>query len=212
MTSIAPSNSDNTNHLFPVFIKLENFKVLIVGGGMVALEKLNTLLNNAPHTNIRVVAKEIHPDILSLVGRHKNVRLRKKEFATKDLAETDFVITALNDLKASEKIFRAAHKRKILINTADTPNLCDFYLGSIVQKGNLKIAISTNGKSPTVAKRLKEMFQDLLPSELDEVISNMHTLRERLRGDFAMKVRRLNKITKSMSLNSKSRKRLKSKS
>src|SRR5690606_17113428 len=96
----------------------------------------------------------------------------------------------------SEIIYREAKMQKKLINVADTPELCDFYLGSIVQKGNLKIAISTNGKSPTMAKRVKEVLNEAMPGELDEVISNLHTVRKKLNGNFEQKVKKLNALTK----------------
>ncbi|MGZ4117908.1 MAG: TSUP family transporter, partial [Bacteroidia bacterium] len=83
----------------------------------------------------------------------------------------------------------------ILINVADTPDLCDFYLGSIVQKGDLKIAISTNGKSPTLAKRLKEVFNEALPDDTQESIENLNKFRDLLKGDFTNKVKELNKAT-----------------
>src|SRR5690606_9260011 len=88
---------------------------------------------------------------------------------------------------------RQKHK---LLNVADTPELCDFYLSSIVKKGNLKIAISTNGKSPTIAKRLKETFSEVLPGELDEILDNMYKIRNRLNGNFEHKVKKLNELTR----------------
>jgi uncharacterized protein len=93
-------------------------------------------------------------------------------------------------------------QRHLLINVADKPDLCDFYLGSIVKKGDLKIGISTNGKSPTVAKRLKEIFQTNLPDELDITLQQMNKLRNTLGGDFAHKVKELNKATASLVNNS----------
>ena len=88
-----------------------------------------------------------------------------------------------------KKLKPLAKEKGILVNVADTPDLCDFYLGSIVQKGNLKIAISTNGKSPTAAKRIKEVLHDALPGELDEVIENLHKVRNKLNGNFEYKVK-----------------------
>jgi siroheme synthase-like protein len=82
-----------------------------------------------------------------------------------------------------------------LINVADTPELCDFYLGSIVQKGHLKIAISTNGKSPTIAKRIKQVLQEAIPDSLNEVLDKLQIIRDRLKGDFSEKVKQLNQIT-----------------
>jgi uncharacterized membrane protein YfcA len=81
------------------------------------------------------------------------------------------------------------------VNVADKPDLCDFYLGSIVKKGSLKIAISTNGKSPTIAKRLRETFTEVIPDEMDLVLDNMQHIRHQLTGDFNYKVKELNKIT-----------------
>jgi uncharacterized protein len=84
------------------------------------------------------------------------------------------------------------------VNAADKPDQCDFYLSSVVQKGNLKIAISTNGKSPTAAKRIKEVLNAALPAELNDVINNLHVVRNRLNGNFEYKVKRLNELTKML--------------
>ena len=105
-------------------------------------------------------------------------------------------IKALHFL-AGEIVF---HKKGKLVNVADMPELCDFYLSSVVKKGNLKIAISTNGKSPTIAKRLKDLFNELLPEEIDELLDNMQSVRNRLKGDFNDKVNQLNAITKDFVL------------
>ena len=104
----------------------------------------------------------------------------------------------VNDEKESERIRGMAKARKKLVNVADKPELCDFYMSSIVKKGNLKIAISTNGKSPTIAKRLKEVFQKLLPDELDDLLDKMSIIRSKLKGDLAGKVKKLNEITEDM--------------
>ena len=81
---------------------------------------------------------------------------------------------------------------------ADTPDLCDFYLGGIVTKGNLKVAISTNGKSPTAAKRLRQLLEDVLPEELDDLLDNLNAYRETLKGDFEYKVKAMNEITEGL--------------
>jgi len=98
----------------------------------------------------------------------------------------------------SEVIRIEAKKQNLLVNVADKPNLCDFYLGSIVTKGNLKIAISTNGKSPTFAKRLKQVLNESLPSNMDESLENLNFLRDQLKGDFQDKVDKLNQYTATL--------------
>jgi len=108
------------------------------------------------------------------------------------------VITSSNAAEVNEAIRRDCRERHLLINVADKPELCDFYLGSVVKKGNLKIGISTNGKSPTIAKRLREVLNEALPEELDETLTYMSRLRDILKGDFAEKVRALNQHTASL--------------
>lgn len=188
------------NNLFPIFLKLEELNLLIVGGGHIALEKITAVLNNSPQTKITLLAKTISPEIRTLAKDFPNVLLQEKNYEEKDLDGNDLVIAAVGDVTLSETIKQGANKRKILINAADKPALCDFYLGSIVQKGDLKIAISTNGKSPTMAKRVKETLNDVFPDETQEVLENLYIIRENLKTDFNHKVKTLNHITRELTL------------
>lgn len=183
------------NKLFPVFLKLENFRVLIVGGGKVALEKVTAILNNSPKTKIQLVAGEVGEAIKLLAKTNPNLKIYERLFEESDLNETDFVISAVNNREISLSIKRLAQQRGLLTNVADTPEQCDFYLGSIVQKGNVKIAISTNGKSPTLAKRLRETLEESLPGQINDTVENLVQVRKYLEGDFTHKVNQLNEIT-----------------
>lgn len=187
-----------TNNLFPVFLKLEDMRVLLIGAGMVGVEKLNAILNNAPATQVLVIAKEFHHEFSDLAALHPNVHIKQTEYSAEYLNDCDIVIAAVNDIALSTAIRNDAKVRGKLINVADKPYLCDFYLGSVVTKGNLKLAISTNGKSPTMSKRLREVFDELLPSELDDIINNLQVVRNSLQGDFKNKVEELNKITQKL--------------
>ena len=173
--------------------------MLIVGGGFVGLEKVTAVLENSPQADVTLVAPEIRTEILDLSKQFPNLKLHHKPFEINDLDDRDLVIVATNFPEINREIKRLARERRILTNVADTPDACDFYLGSIVKKGSLKIAISTNGKSPTVAKRLREVLTDALPDELDELLDNIRKIRQTLTGDFAEKVKTLNEITKSLS-------------
>lgn len=190
------SRNENVNRLFPVFLKLENLRVLLIGAGNVGLEKLQAIVNNAPNTRVKVVAKDVTESFSALADQYSTVEIIIDAYRSSFLDDCDIVISAVNDLELSERIRNDAKQKGKLINAADKPELCDFYLGSIVTKGNLKLAISTNGKSPTVAKRLKEIFNELLPEELDEVLNNIQQIREKLKGDFQNKVQQLNDLTK----------------
>lgn len=184
-----------SNNLFPVFFKLEHLHVLIVGGGNIGLEKLSAIMNNSPAANLTLVARKVLPEIKAFQKQSAKIIILEREFNVEDLSGKDIVIAATGDRSLSETIRKEASARKILINVADTPDLCDFYLGSIVQKGDLKIAISTNGKSPTLAKRLKEVFNEALPDEAQETIESLNLFRNHLKGDFTNKVKKLNEIT-----------------
>jgi siroheme synthase-like protein len=114
------------------------------------------------------------------------------------LEHQDIILIATNDKEANKAIRNMAKKERLLVNVADTPDLCDFYLSSVVQKDSLKIAISTNGKSPTLAKRVKELLNDVLPNDIEMLLNNLQTIRNQLKGDFEEKVKYLNDLTKKM--------------
>ena len=184
------------NRLFPIFLKLEELSLLIIGGGNVAFEKLNAVLNNSPQTKIKLVGIEINNGIKNLAERTHNLELFERAYTTQDIEEADIVIAAVNDYFTSEQIKTDTKEKGKLVNVADKPGLCDFYLGSIVKKGSVKIAISTNGKSPTIAKRLKEVISNFIPDEMENVLQNMRIIRSGMNGDFDDKVKNLNDLTK----------------
>lgn len=193
-----PLPAERGNTLFPIFVKFEKFEVLIVGGGKVGLEKISAVLRNAPATPVTLVGSSVLPEIRDFVAQYPQVQLQERPFERADLQGKQFVIAATDDPHLNRQVKALAAGRGILTNVADTPDLCDFYLSSVVQKGDLKIAISTNGKSPTIAKRLKETLNDSLPGELNAVLQHMPVIRNRLKGDFASKVHALNKLTASL--------------
>jgi precorrin-2 dehydrogenase/sirohydrochlorin ferrochelatase len=188
---------EERNNLFPVFLKLEALDTLIVGGGNVGLEKLNALLKSSPLANVTVVAPVVKDEIKALAAERKHVRVIERAFRVRDLQQIDLVMLATDDPELHHRIRGLARKKRLLINVADTPHLCDFYLGSVVTKGNLKIGISTNGKSPTIAKRIREYLEEALPEDTDSLLKNMQLIRDRMKGDFAQKVKMLNDLTAS---------------
>ncbi|MBS1522994.1 MAG: TSUP family transporter [Bacteroidetes bacterium] len=194
-TSTIQTEKSEGNQLFPVFLKLNNLHTVLIGAGNVGLEKLTALLGNSPKAKVTIIAKEFVPGVHALAGEYEGISITQKAFVDTDLDNADIVIAATNDNDLNEYIRISAHERKLLVNIADKPDLCDFYLGSIVQKGDLKVAISTNGKSPTVAKRLKEVLNESIPGELDITLQQMNELRNSLSGDFAYKVKVLNNVT-----------------
>lgn len=171
--------------------------LLIVGGGYVGLEKLEAVLKNSPKTNISLVAPEISKEIQEL-AKTCNMTLLFEPYNKRHILGKNLVIVGTGLVEVSSVVQADCKETNILVNVADNPPLCDFYLGSVVIKGDLKVAISTNGKSPTFAKRFREILEQVLPDSLQETLDNLQLLRNRLKGDFEYKVKKLNEITNVM--------------
>ncbi|CAM3399583.1 precorrin-2 dehydrogenase/sirohydrochlorin ferrochelatase family protein [Aquirufa ecclesiirivi] len=186
------------NRLFPVFLKLEQLDVLVVGGGNVALEKVSAMLRNAPNSRISLVAPFFREDTLDYLKDFPQVQLMHRPFEAADLDGRDLVICTTDQYELHVQIRELAQQRHLLCNVADTPALCDFYLGSIVQKGDLKIAISTNGKSPTLAKRIRAFLEEVIPDDIQTSLDSLEALRKDLKGDFESKIKALNELTKGL--------------
>lgn len=185
-----------TNDLFPLFVKLNQVETLLVGGGKVGLEKAGALLANDPSARLTIVAREASQELKDFIHPYPRVRLEERSFRLEDLEGKHLVICATGDPALNESIRTVTRERRLLLNIADTPELCDFYLSSVVRKGNLKIAISTNGKSPTLAKRLRELFSEIFPDETDDLLLHLNALRDRMKGDLPEKIRQLDKLTR----------------
>jgi siroheme synthase-like protein len=190
--------NNSTNKLFPVFLKLEDLRLLIIGAGAVGLEKLNTVLANSPDTRIKIVASYFKPEVEEISFHYPNVQLIYADYTAAYLDQCDLVIAAVNDHELAEQIRNDARQKSKLINAADKPSLCDFYLGSVVTKGEIKIAISTNGKSPTLARRLKEFFAVVLPDEIETTVADLHNIRNNISTGLKDRIRKLNAITASL--------------
>ncbi len=188
---------ENKNQLYPIFLKVSQLNVLIVGGGEVALEKLSFLLKSSPNAKVALIAKDFSKEIIELATKH-NILYMQRPYSSNILYKQHLVIAATNDPEVNREIYLDAKQKQLLVNVADTPDLCDFYLGGIVTKGHIKIAISTNGKSPTMAKRLRQFFEQVLPEEIDDLAKNLNRFRRTLKGDFQLKVATLNKLTKGL--------------
>ena len=208
ISSIENAGVDKGNELFPIFLKLQNFQTLLVGGGNVGLEKLSAMLNNSPDAKVTIVADRFLQEVKDLAVSYPAINIIERKFEDRDLEGAELVILATDNQELHQYIRTLAKQKGLLVNVADTPDLCDFYLSSIVKKGNLKIAISTNGKSPTVAKRIKEVLNKSIPDEIDDTLEQMSKLRATLDGDFASKVKAMNQATASLVHENKAEKKI----
>lgn len=188
------------NPLYPIFLKIHTLDVLIVGAGQVGHEKLSFILKSSPDANITMVAPWVSDEVRNLLINNPDnkVKIVNREFEAEDVAGKDMVIAATDISPLNHRVHKISKAFGVLVNVADTPALCDFYLGSIVTRGNLKVAISTNGQSPTFAKRFRQVLEDILPENTDGLLSNLKVLRDRLKGNFTYKVQKLNELTSSL--------------
>ncbi|TYA69879.1 precorrin-2 dehydrogenase/sirohydrochlorin ferrochelatase family protein [Seonamhaeicola marinus] len=191
------------NNLYPIFLKVKELKVLIVGGGNVAEEKLTFLLKSSPDACVTMVSPMFREGTLSLAEKG-NVTLVKSTYKKRFLKDKHIVVVTTDKPKVNEKVYKHCRKKSILVNVADNPPLCDFYMGGIVTKGNVKVAISTNGKSPTMAKRLRQFFEEVIPENIDDLVKNLNEYRKTIKGDFEEKVEKLNEFTKGIIENKES--------
>ena len=160
--------------LLPIFMKLVGRRVLLVGAGAVALQKIPSLL--AAEANLRVVAPGVRPEIAALASEGR-IELIQRGFLPSDLDRTFLVIAATDNPVVNAAVYREAVERNILCNSVDDPPNCDFYFGSVVSRGDLQIAISTAGESPAFAQRLRREIDEQLPADLGPWLRSLGQLR-----------------------------------
>ena len=185
------------NKLYPIFLKVSNLNVLIVGGGNVALEKLTFLLKSSPNARVQMVSPLFREETIALAEQF-SVEMITDSYNQDHLKDKHIVVVTTDNTTVNELVYHDCRERNILVNVADNPPYCDFYMGGIVTKGNVKIAISTNGKSPTTAKRLRQFFEDVIPENINDLVKNLNIYRKTIKGDFAEKVETLNNFTKGL--------------
>lgn len=186
-----------TNTLFPIFLRTDRLRILIIGGGSVAEEKLYFLFKNSPDAHVSVVAPEISGVVLTYAENH-DISFHHRKYQAADIGFGDVIIAATDLPDLNLQVRQDARSAGKLINVADKPDLCDFYLGGVVTKGDVKIAISTNGKSPTLAKRLRQLLEINLPDELNVLADHLHRVRPIFGKDFKRKVEKLNSLTETL--------------
>jgi siroheme synthase-like protein len=165
--------------LFPIFVKLKGRLVVLVGAGEVAVGKIPGLLRAG--ARVRVIAPEVHTSFVELI-RSGKIEWVGREFEPNDLVGATFVIAATSAPGVNAAVYREAEARGILCNAVDDIENCHFYYGSIVQRGDLQIAISTNGKSPALAQRLRQELEQQFGPEYELWLDWLGAARELLRA------------------------------
>ncbi|MEP3207619.1 MAG: bifunctional precorrin-2 dehydrogenase/sirohydrochlorin ferrochelatase [Maribacter sp.] len=185
------------NNLYPIFLKTAKLHILIVGGGKVAEEKLTFLTKSSPDAKVTMVAPMFRKATKQLALEF-DVELITDLYHAKYLMGKHMVIATTDDPVVNIQVYTDCRSFDKLVNVADNPPYCDFYMGGIVTKGNVKVAISTNGKSPTTAKRLRQFFEEVIPEDISKMVQNLNDYRKTIKGDFEQKVDKMNEITQKL--------------
>ena len=172
---------------FPIYMNIKNEdKVLLIGGGKVALQKLKVLIDN--QINIHLVAEQVDLSIYEYLSGYENsetaVEMELAEYREELLSDDySFVIAATNDRELNSRIAAASKERNIPVNVVDDPELSTFIFPSIIKRGDLVIGISSSGKAPAVTQYYKERFSQQLPDNIEEILEAVGEYREQIKND-----------------------------
>lgn len=171
---------------FPAFVKLDNKKILIVGGGYIAYEKLDHLLDFTK--DISVISLELSDDMAKGI-KDNNLSYEQRAYEVGDIKDYAVVIVAVDDIPLQAEIFAESKQYNCLCNSVDSVDYCDFIFPSYIKKDDLTIAVSTSGASPAMAKHLRMYLQNLIPDSIGEFLKEMKDLRKTLpKGKERMKM------------------------
>lgn len=168
---------------FPFFVDVENQNCLVVGGGVVALRKIEKLLPFNP--NITVVSPKVHKEILSI----ENINIIKRKFDFNDLKEKSFVITATDDKVLNKEIYNSCKENNIPVNTVDDKDNCSFIFPALARNNGVTVAISTSGKSPLYAKCLRKKIENLI-QDSESIVDNLSKYREKIKNEISLEENR----------------------
>ena len=165
--------------LFPMFLKLEGRRAVVVGAGRIGEPKIKSLL--VARADLLVIAPWVTAAVAAW-AKAGVIQWEQREFVASDLDGAFLVIAATSSVDVNEQVYRAAQERKILCNAVDDPERCDFYYSSVVRRGQLQVAISTEGQSPALAQRLRRELESSIAPEYAGWLAELGAAREELFG------------------------------
>jgi precorrin-2 dehydrogenase/sirohydrochlorin ferrochelatase len=162
--------------LFPMFVDIEGKNILIVGAGEVALRKIEKLIPFKP--KLTVVAKEIVREEIKKLAEENNIHLIERNFLFTDIDGKEIVIVAVDDINLQREIYNYCVRRKIPVNSVDSPNYCTFIFPAYVKRGDIVVGITTSGNAPGLSGRLRKLIENYLPEDLENILDELIKIRE----------------------------------
>ena len=165
---------------YPIFLELSGRRAVVIGGGAVAVRKAQSLL--AAGARLVVVAERID-DMLKAVCRGKNAELIKSKYSKNYLAGALLAIAATNNHQLNRQIYKDCQELEVLCNVVDVPELCDFFVPAVVKRGDLQIAIGTEGQCPAYAGHIRKKLEDIFTDKHGQFLAELETLRKQIIKD-----------------------------
>ena len=170
--------------LYPIMLNMSGQQAVIIGGGDVAVRKLSDLIFAG--ANIKIISPEFNDEIIKVSELFKDrITLIKRKYEKNDLDAALLVFSATNDADINREIFNDAKERNILINAADDPSNCSFYIPSFIRRGDLILSVSTSGASPAMAARLRREIEKHIPENIEIILERLNKARILLKEDKA---------------------------
>ncbi len=163
---------------FPLYLDLTGKKILIVGGGKIALGKINVLLAFEPI--LVVVSPEGH-EALQVLESHEQLIWHRKCYEESDLEGADLVIAATSNSEVNEQVFNDSNERHLLVNVVDDPAKCTFFFPAIVKRDDLVIGISSSGKYPALSKAIRRQIETQFPQIYGDLLEKLGAFREHIK-------------------------------
>lgn len=164
------------NKYYPIMLDIKNRKCGVIGGGKVAYRKIISLLECG--AKVVVISKEIISDVKTLIDE-KKVEYLNENYNPKYIADLYIVYAATNEITVNKEIYKHCIEKNILVNVVDEPDICNFIVPSKIQKGDLTISVSTNGKSPMLARKIREDLEEIYDDRYEVFLDIMGQVREK---------------------------------
>jgi siroheme synthase-like protein len=164
------------NPYYPIFLNINGRKCVVIGGGQVALRKVKALLEHG--ADIWVISPDICPELSDLANSNK-LQVSRRDYRTGDLEGSFIALVATSDHDINNKVSEEAKEKKVLVNAVDDPDISDFIVPSNVCRGDVNIAISTGGKSPALARKIRTRLEE----DFDDEYASLALLIEEVRTE-----------------------------
>ncbi len=168
---------EKKKNMYPVFLSLAGRKCLVVGGGGVAVRKIAALVRTG--ADVTVVAPDADKRIQEMAGRNE-ITWERRQYGNKEAADYFIVVAATDSRSVNTCVSKDAREAGRLVNAVDMPDLCDFYVPSVITRGELQIAMSTSGACPAMARKIREDLESMFPETYGPLLARLREFRKDL--------------------------------